>query len=230
MAQITPLIKKPSLDPSLLASYRPVSNLRTFGKLLERLVQSRIRPHLISSPLFSMRQSAYRPKHSTETACIDITDKLFMATDSSTPTLMVSLDLSAAFDCVVHLKLLTRLSQDFGLSGKALSWVQSYLSDRSQTVSWNGIKSNPVTLSAGVPQGSVLGPLFFTAYTSPIARLIDSYGVTHHSYADDTTLILNFNKNLVPTTIMNDCTCALSNWFMHIMDYFLIRLSLRLCG
>jgi len=143
-----------------------------------------------------------------------MTNDLLNATDSGSPSLVVSLDLSAAFDCVSHTKLVDRLLTDFGVNCKVLSWIESYLSNRLQYVSYNGVKSVPVSIVSGVPQGSVLGPLFFTAYISPVARLIASFNLNHHTYADDTTLFLNFDEKCTPVKILNDCTSALANWFM----------------
>ena len=113
VAQISPLLKKSTLDPSVPSSYRPIANLRTLGKLLERLAQAQLRPYLLSSPAFSPYQSAYRPGFSTETAALFITNNLLR---TSAPSLLVSLDLSSAFDCVLHTTLLDRLSRDFSLS------------------------------------------------------------------------------------------------------------------
>ena len=95
-AQITPILKKPSLDPEDPSSYRPISNLRTISKLLERLVHSRLAQHLITSPAFSTFQSAYRQMHSTETALIKVTNDFFNSTAAGTPSIFLALDLSAA--------------------------------------------------------------------------------------------------------------------------------------
>src|SRR5277367_42917 len=210
LSQISPLLKKPSLDPSDLSSYRPISNLRTIGKLLERLAQLQLRPHFLSAPAFSPYQSAYRPFYSTETATLLIANNLLR---SSSPSLLVSLDLSSAFDCVSHSTLLHRLSQDFGLSGSSLSWLHSYLSGRLQYVFWNDTRSTVSVVSIGVPQGSVLGPLLFCAYVSPISRLLGTFGLHHHSYADDTTLILSADSASSPFSLLESCTSALSDWF-----------------
>ena len=127
LSQITPLLKKASLNPSESSSYRPISNLRTLGKLLERLAQIQLRPCLFSSPAFSPYQSAYRPGFSTETAALYIADSLFR---SSSTSLLVFLDLFSAFNCVSHSIHLDRLSKDFAVSDLALAWLSSYLSDK----------------------------------------------------------------------------------------------------
>ena len=210
-SQISPLMKNPSLDAADLASYRPISNLRTMGKLLERLAQLQFRPHILSAPAFSPYQSAYRPFHSTETAALFITNNLMR---SHAPSLLVSLDLSAAFDCVSHSILLNRLSQDFGFSGLPLSWLESYLTGRTQHVFWNGVRSSSSSVLMGVPQGSVLGPLLFCAYVSPVSRLLATFKLIHHSYADDTTLILSIDSTSALSALLETSTSALCNWFL----------------
>ena len=184
------------------------------GKLLESLALSRLRPHITASQSFSPFQSAYRPGYSTETANLKIAHDLLEAFDSGNPSLLVSLDLSAAFDCVLHSNLLSRLSLEFGFSGPSFDWIQSYLSHRDQFVKLGNDKSQPYAMTSGVPQGSVLGPLLFSAYVSPVSRLIHSFGLLHHIYADDITLLLKFDSHLSPLTLVNDCTTALSNWLM----------------
>jgi len=210
-AQISPLLKSPTLDNADVASYRPVSNLRTMGKLLERLAQLQFRPHILAAPAFSPYQSAYRPSHSTETAALFITNNLLR---SPLPSLLVSLDLSSAFDCVKHSILLSRLSQDFGFSGLPLAWLESYLTGRTQQIFWNGDRSLISSVLMGVPQGSVLGPLLFCAYVSPVSRLLASIGILHHSYADDTTLILLVDSTCLIFPMLDHCTTILRNWFL----------------
>ena len=101
---------------------------------------------------------------------------------------LVLLDLSAAFDTIDHQILLTRLSSTFGLSGTALSLITSYLTDRSQHITIGNHCSNSAPLTTGVPQGSVLGPLLFTLYTTPIGYILSNSSVSFHLYADDTQL------------------------------------------
>ena len=89
----------------------------------------------------------------------------------------MSLDLSSAFDTIDHTILINRLSTSFGVSGRTLNWITSYLSNRSQFVKVDNLSSPPQTCLFGVPQGSVLGPLLFTIYVSPIASLLHQLGV-----------------------------------------------------
>ncbi len=107
---------------------------------------------------------------------------------------LILLDLSAAFDTIDHSILLTRLSRTFGLSGTALSLLTSYLSGRTQSISVNSHLSDPSPLLTGVPQGSVLGPLLFSLYTTPISFIFTNTPVSFHLYADDTQLYISFSS------------------------------------
>ena len=130
IALITLLLKKAGLDKNDPANYRPISNLNNISKLLEKLLLVRILNHVTSSPNFIPNQSAYRPYHTTETALILTLDNILHAADKGSSFVLVSLDLSAAFDTIDHNILLSRLDNSFGIHGLALSWFQSYLSCR----------------------------------------------------------------------------------------------------
>ena len=90
------------------------------------------------------------------------------------------LDLSAAFDTIDHSILIHRLSSWFGLNGEVLSWLKSYLSSRNFVVNNNTTMSDQFSLNQGLPQGSVLGPLLFILYTTPLSSLISDSSVDHH--------------------------------------------------
>ena len=106
------LLKKAGLDRSLPVNYRPISNLSTVSKVLKRLVLACLRPHLTNSKNFSKRQSAYRQGHSTEMALLDVLDSVRTAADSKEVTLLIGLNLSAAFDTVCHSTLINTLSSE----------------------------------------------------------------------------------------------------------------------
>ncbi len=187
-AVVRPILKKAGADPTVMSNYRPISNLSFLSKLIERVVVKQLTTYLTLHNLFPAVQSAYRAFHSTETVLLRITSDIFRATNSSQVTLLALLDLSAAFDCVDHSILLQRLRSKFGLTGTVLNWIFSFLSDRTQYISYNGNVSPKVNVTCGVPQGSVLGPLLFILYTSEILEIAAAHGVTIHCYADDIQL------------------------------------------
>ena len=103
-------------------------------------------------------------------------------------SILALLDLSAAFDTLDHAILLRRLESTFGISGVALSWFESYLSDRTQSVVPDGLMSTPIPLVFGVPQRSVLGPVLFTLYSQPLSDVIACHSCDYQKYADDTEI------------------------------------------
>jgi len=193
-AIVHPLLKKPSLDPDDLSNYRPISTLNFISKILERIVLNRMQTHLSSNSLISPFQSAYRKFHSTESALLTVHNDIICSMDGGKVTALVLLDLSAAFDTVDHSILLHRLENWFSISGLALDWFSTYLSPRTQSVYLNGNYSSDALLTCGVPQGSVLGPLLFTLYTTPLGALLDNHSLRYHFYADDTQIYISFDS------------------------------------
>ena len=116
--------------------------------------------------IYPLRQSAYRKQHSTETALLKAVNDILLEMNSQHVTLLVMLDLSAAFDTVNHKILLERLQHDIGISGVPLQWFKSYLSNKSQRIAVQGTLSWLFNLDCGVSQGSCLGPLLYVIYAS----------------------------------------------------------------
>jgi hypothetical protein len=187
-AYITPLLKKASMDPADVRSYRPISNLSVMSKLLERLVAKQLVEYLTSSGLLPALQSAYRSNHSTETAVLKVLTDILRAIDTGNLAVLALLDLSAAFDTVDHATLLQRLKTSYGVDGTVLNWLSSYLSNRSQFVRCGSSKSTRRHITCGVPQGSVLGPILFLLYTADLQKLIEQHELQPHLYADDTQI------------------------------------------
>ena len=142
---IIPLLKKPGLE-SLFKNLRPVSNLAYISKLTERAVFNQIYDHFVRSGLYPQLQYAYRRYHNTEKALVKVTNDIPLNMNSQRVTLLVLLDLRAAFDTVDHAILLKRLTADFGIGGKVLEWFSSYLSGRSQRVLFEGATSDSFDL------------------------------------------------------------------------------------
>lgn len=213
-AIVRPLLKKPNLDHNELRNYRPVSNLPFLSKLLERIVLEQLNEHLSLNVLMPDYQSAYRPHHSTETALLRITSDLLNATDDGEVSALVLLDLSAAFDTLDHRILINRLCYTFGIRDSSLRWFQSYLQNRFQTVVVDQHSAEPASLSCGVPQGSVLGPVLFTLYTQPLTLVIERHNLNYHSFADDTQLYNSSKPDNIDNLLssISDCFCDLKDW------------------
>jgi len=172
---ITPILKKPGLDDTVLSNFRSISNLPFLSKVLEKVVATQLQIHLDKNNLQEPFQFGFRPLHSTETALLKVVNDLLLASDSGVLSLLVLLDLSSAFDTVCHSILLSRLSV-IGISETVLLWLSSYLTDRQQFISIDKFNSHSVIFSRGVPQGSVLGPLLFLIYTLPLGQIIRRHG------------------------------------------------------
>ena len=195
-AFLTPLIKKLILDCEIFKNYRPVSNLSFISKLVERIVCVQLVDHLKTNNLYEIFQSAYRQLHSTVAALLRVQNDVLQAVDNWGGAILVLLDLSDAFDTINHQKLLNLLNQSFGIRGVALEWFESYLKDRTKTVKIGSRTSTPVTLKYGVLQGSVLGPIIFTMYTTPPGNIIRKHGLNFHLYTDDTQLYISFQPGV----------------------------------
>jgi len=216
-AQVCPLLKKTSLDVNNFANYHPVSNIPFLSKVVEKVIAQQLTDHLTRHQLHDEMQSAYKRGTSTETALIRIKSDVERVLNDGDGVLLVLLDLSAAFDTIDHGILTERLCEEVGLQGTALEWIRSYLSDRTQAVHINSSVSSEVTLSIGVPQGSVLGPLLFLVYLLPLKRVIARYLVSRHGFADDTQLynhisVRNISTSAQQVATMQDCLADVRSW------------------
>ena len=215
-ATVKPLLKKHSLPHEDLSSYRPISNLNFVSKVLERLIHTRLTNYLQSFSSLCPFQSAYRRFHSTETALIRIHNDLALAINQQKVSALVLLDLSAAFDTIDHHILIQRLTSTFGISGSALSLLSSYLVNRSQFVSIGSSCSASSDLHTGVPQGSVLGPLLFTLYTTPLSYIFKGTSIGFHLYADDTQLYVSFSSSdsLTSLSLLSTTLDSVYSWLV----------------
>ena len=191
-ADVTPLLKAFGLDHLKHDNFRPVSHLQFVSKLIERVVSKRLKSHMQINNLETDNQYGYKKGHSTETILIKITNDILVASDKKTASVLLLLDLSAAFDTVDIDQLLNILSSDIGIKGTALDWFRSFLKKRTMRVKVNDAFSEVFELEFGVPQGSVLGPILFNIYIRSIYKHIELTGFTIKGFADDHQIYVSF--------------------------------------
>ena len=133
-ANVTSVLKKANIDQDNMTNYRPISNVPFVSKLLEKYVAHCLLDHMTANNLLERYQSAYKSHHSTETALVLIQNDVLGGLDRWYGEILVLLDMSAAFDTVNHEILLSRLEHRYGMAGSVLTWMRSYITDRSQCV------------------------------------------------------------------------------------------------
>ena len=170
---------------SNVQNYRPISLLPLPGKILEKLVHQQITTHLEENSLLAGSQHGFRKKHSTLHSIAQLTKYVNAKLDTRLPTLVDYVDFKKAFDCVQHDVLLGKLS-GLSLGSPIIDWVESYLSNRRQRVLANGEYSSYLDRTQGVPQASVLGPLFYIVYANALSTVLKKCNIP--LYADDTVL------------------------------------------
>ena len=186
-ANVTPLYKNKG-ERSHVKNYRPVSLLSCVGKVMERAIFEAMFKHLQDNKLLTKFQAAYLPGSSTETQVLEMYHRIVEAMDRGKDIRFLFLDVSRAFDRVWHSGVLAKLKR-YGFNGRLLKWLENYLTDRQQRVVVEGAQSTYVDITAGVPQGSILGPLLFLIYVNDLPTSLQT---NIRIYADDTTLFLDY--------------------------------------
>lgn len=211
-------------DPSSPSNYRPIALTSFLAKLLERCVKHQVEGHFDAINFFSRNQYGFRAKRSTAMALRSIVDFITANCEGGHAVAAVFLDVAKAFDCVSH-NLLLEILKCFSFDERALSWVNSFLSERKLSVFLNGTLSAEKQVSLGVPQGSVLGPHLFIVYINTLLSLIERNcpGIQIVTYADDTTLLFRINKHQP-----NDCIDALNTHLSYVYSLFSsVKLSIN---
>ena len=216
-AVIQPLIKELNsmTNTDEYKNYRPVSNLVFIGKLIERVVDIRLQEHLDQNNLNITKEYGYKKAHSTEMLLIWVTNYLLEACDKNMPTVVLLLDLSAAFDTVDHDKLLTILEFEIGITGVALEWFRQFLTNRTQRVKVGESFSETSLLLYGVIQGSILGPRLFNIYIRSVYKHIEPTKFEIVGFADDHQLLKQFVISLKLTALGDDirnCLRVMNEW------------------
>ena len=207
-ANVLPIYKK---DIKHLAqNYRPISLLPIFGKILEKIIFDDLYAHFFDNNIISDKQSGFRKGDSTIKQLLSICHDIFHAFDQNPPLEArgVFLDISKAFDKVWHQGLLFKL-ETHGVSGKLYSIISSFLSNRLQRVTIEGVESQWQPVVAGVPQGSILGPLLFLVYINDLLVGIESNAKI---FADDTSLFKISSDNSTSSKTLNDDLSKITQW------------------
>jgi hypothetical protein len=197
-AHVAPVFKKG--DKSLPVNYRPISLTCVLCKVMEHIIASSIVKHFTDQNILYHLQHGFREKRSCVTQLTMLVNDLTTTMDEGKQTDLILLDFSKAFDKVNHEKALLKLHQ-YGVRGQTLKWVKSFLDNRLQSVVLNGVKSDTIPVSSGVPQGSVLGPLIFLAYINDLPHKIKS---KVRLFADDTALYLVLALERDSVTLQED--------------------------
>ena len=221
-AVILPHIKEMDeiMDKDSHKNYRPLSSLLFLEKLIERVVAVRLNKHMTNNDLHCKEEYGYKEEHSTELLLMNVVNDLLIACDQKKPTIVLLLDLSAAFDTVDQGKLLTILKEELGIDGIALNWLRSFLTGRTQRVKINDSYSDVVNLEFGVAQGSVLGPPLFNIYIRSLYRHIQPSLFKIFGFADDHQLLKTFVPLKQVTAFDDICKCLamITSWMN---EYFL---------
>lgn len=169
-------------QPSQLSHLRSISVLPVLSKIFEKILELQIRKFLNCNNILPLKQSGFRSGFSCATALADVTDDIIGATDNSKISVLILLDYTKAFDMINH-QLLFSILHFCGFERNSSHLVLSFLSDRIQQTVLNSKISQPLTVSSGVPQGSILGPLLFTIFTSNFHNSLQY--CNYHLYADN---------------------------------------------
>ncbi len=208
IAKILPIFK--SGDKTLISNYRPISLLNTFSKIYEKVIFVRFEKFLNKYKILYDKQFGFRKNRSTQLALISLLDCVTSALDKNEHALCLFIDLSKAFDTVNHSILLNKLNI-LGIRGIAHELIKSYLNHRMQYVDVDGVSSDLLNITCGVPQGSVLGPLLFLLYVNDMhtsAKLLQFY-----LFADDTTIVFTSKDINHLLKIVNNELSKLAEWF-----------------
>jgi hypothetical protein len=206
-ANVLPIYKK--AETFITTNYRPVSLLSILSKIFEKIVFKYLYNYFRDHFMISVWQSGFLPGSSTVTQLTEIYDQFCKAVGKGMEIRVVFLDISKAFDRVWHKGLLYKL-KSCGITGKLLEWLKDYLTDRQQRVIVNGEHSEWGRINAGVPQGSVLGPLLFLIFINDITHVIRNCKI--RLFADDTCLFIEVEDPDTAASALNEDLERLNGW------------------
>ena len=207
IAKVIPIYK--SDNQQSINNYRPISVLPFFSKIFERVIANHVTDFLEESNILNDNQYGFRRNHSTSHAIICLVEKVAKALDQGKIVVGLMIDLKKAFDGICHKTLLKKLYA-YGIMGKLFDWFKSYLTNRTQYVQYGNSKSATKTITHGVPQGSILGPLLFILYVNDFSRASDL--LFSILFADDTTVLIEGHEYQKLIKTLNEELCKVDKW------------------
>ena len=207
IAKVFPVYK--SGDKSNISNYRPISVLSFFSKVFEKIVYNHVIDFINTNNLLTKQQFGFRKHHSTNHAVITLIDQISVALDCGKAVVGRYIDLKKAFDTVNH-RILIEKMQRYGIRGHILDWFKNYLNNRKQFTHINHTNSDLNSISCGVPQGSILGPLLFILYINDISNI--SHLMHTILFADDASILIKSDTKSTAIISMNRKLKKLSIW------------------
>ena len=221
MAIVTPVFKKGLTTD--VANYRPISLTCVASKIMERIIVDQMTTFFVDNNIISKTQHGFLKRLSTTTNLLESFNDWTASIQAKKSVTVVYIDFAKAFDTVSHPKLLYRLRQ-YGIGGCLLSWIQNFLSDRTQTTRVGNRVSAVVDLLSGTIQGSGIGPLLFITYINELADILTAYNVTVKLFADDVKLYAEISTDVNIADFSHALSC-IAEW----ADMWQLQVSVTKC-
>ena len=208
VAKVIPVHKKD--DTHVIGNYRPISVLPFFSKILEKIVYNRLEHFLTKHAILNPCQYGFTRNVSTEMALVDLHNYLISSLNDKLHSVGVFLDLSKAFDSINH-EIMFKKMKVYGIRGTVSLWFENYLKNRTQITFYSDVLSDPMRVTCGVPQGSILGPILFLLYINDLINCSDK--LKFILFADDTNILYSHDNFYDLCKFLNEELCNVSQWF-----------------